>query len=986
MGIGIDVFNFDHSGLNSDETKPRILTPILFVRVWPEVTQSAIRLTAILPPEVNQFWLKRRFPQRDRRRQVLDGLGVLPVVSSGTDDDVEDSGPVVVPSIDETMSKLFDLTKPRWREYPNLAQRPSSPPLENVSEDGIYNRTLLMAVPSLKYAQRLYGELHRLAYKVTDEDLDRTALANLFPHDPSADSPQPATVPSDDHSSSPQIVELTLMNEDQRTAAEAAMHEPLMVVTGPPGTGKSTVVQTALANLALTGSTGLFASRNHQGLEAVEPKLNALVDPEQIILRPVYPFEEKSKRFEWQVLMLKLLCKPQRDAILNERDSERMRLKTLLGEQAADEERALRLLKLRDRLAEANGESHRLRTGMRPAIASLTETALTALPVLPMNRLARWLDWIGSIPRPVHRIVDAVGVPIIRLWAKRLISTIPDSSLHAVLNATLGGRDADALRSALVEWKVLAELVMAEQSARDAEVMIRSDTPIETIREQLSRRGEELRAGAASTLQLVAEAAGGDLSPERREEMAKLRAGLHNRGNDLSSDDPLVRDLARAFRRAMPEFIKSFPLWAVANLSISKAVPLTPALFNLAIIDEASQCDIPSAIPVLFRAQRAMIVGDPMQLAHVTQIGHEAEMNVRRRLSLHGMEVEDLTYAANSLFDVASTRRAACRIELRSHYRCDPDIAAYCNDTFYGKTLWVRTSCDGRLLGRSSVAGRTGCRWTNVEGKIIRAANGCYCPAHMESVILELEKLRDARFPGSIGVVTPFRVHADRLRDLVYQRIEQSVRSDWRFIVHTADGFQGDERDLMLFSLVGGVDMPEGSLNFLRNGPNRFNVAVSRARNVLHVIGDERWAASCSIPFITELLRRCRGSASKDRVIRQDLIGPVWEPRLAEALRRRGLPVEQQYPAAGYFLDIALLQGEMKLDIEVDGETYHRDPVTGERRLDDVYRDAVLRALDWQVMRFWVYELRENLDGCVKRVQQAFANVDAGERSEPATI
>jgi len=59
-----------------------------------------------------------------------------------------------------------------------------------------------------------------------------------------------------------------------------------------------------------------------------------------------------------------------------------------------------------------------------------------------------------------------------------------------------------------------------------------------------------------------------------------------------------------------------------------------------------------------------------------------------------------------------------------------------------------------------------------------------------------------------------------------------------KFLVSTAHGFQGDERDLILFSLCGGPDMPDGAKTFLRENPNLFNVAVSRARAVLHIVGN----------------------------------------------------------------------------------------------------------------------------------------------------
>ena len=60
-----------------------------------------------------------------------------------------------------------------------------------------------------------------------------------------------------------------------------------------------------------------------------------------------------------------------------------------------------------------------------------------------------------------------------------------------------------------------------------------------------------------------------------------------------------------------------FPIWAITNLTARTNFPLEFGLFDLLIIDEASQCDIPSAIPLIYRAKKVVIIGDPNQLRHV---------------------------------------------------------------------------------------------------------------------------------------------------------------------------------------------------------------------------------------------------------------------------------------------------------------------------------------------------------------------------------
>jgi very-short-patch-repair endonuclease len=71
---------------------------------------------------------------------------------------------------------------------------------------------------------------------------------------------------------------------------------------------------------------------------------------------------------------------------------------------------------------------------------------------------------------------------------------------------------------------------------------------------------------------------------------------------------------------------------------------------------------------------------------------------------------------------------------------------------------------------------------------------------------------------------------------------------------------------------------------------------------------------------------------------------------------------------APYTLDFALFHGERKLDIEVDGENYHRN-WDGELCRRDQIRSRRLADLGWDILRFWVYEIRDGLEGSVRRVQ-----------------
>ena len=105
------------------------------------------------------------------------------------------------------------------------------------------------------------------------------------------------------------------------------------------------------------------------------------------------------------------------------------------------------------------------------------------------------------------------------------------------------------------------------------------------------------------------------------------------------------------------------------------------------------------------------------------------------------------------------------------------------------------------------------------------------------------------------------------------------------------------------------------------------------------------------------------------------MIGPVWEPMLAEKLRLKGLPIEQQRYACGYYLDIALVAGEHKLDVEVDGRQ-HR--ILSSQRAKDLVRDNRLKANGWFVLRIDVADIIASLSECVEKVIVIWNKIDEG--------
>ena len=92
-----------------------------------------------------------------------------------------------------------------------------------------------------------------------------------------------------------------------------------------------------------------------------------------------------------------------------------------------------------------------------------------------------------------------------------------------------------------------------------------------------------------------------------------------------------------------------------------------------------------------------------------------------------------------------------------------------------------------------------------------------------------------------------------------------------------------------------------------------------------------------------------------------------WEKIFYKALYEKGIKTIPQYSIDQYILDMAIIKNDKKLNIEIDGERYHKD-WNGELLRKDQIRNQRMFELGWDVMRFWVYEIRDNLDDSVKKV------------------
>lgn len=397
--------------------------------------------------------------------------------------------------------------------------------------------------------------------------------------------------------------------------------------------------------------------------------------------------------------------------------------------------------------------------------------------------------------------------------------------------------------------------------------------------------------------------------------------------------------------------------------------------------------EISRDIPLLFRAKRAVIIGDPMQLQHISQLTLKQDKALIQKYGIDPI----WSYSSTSLYGIAVSKvQQQNIIQLRDHFRSCAEIIEYSNETFYDGSLRTATAYSKLKVPTGD---KPGIRWIHTEGKTIRPTNGsAFNPEEVSQVINELRRLVAAGYTGTIGVTTPFRMQAEQIMLKLKEEpelLDKLVRR-YDFLADTVHKFQGDERDLMIFSSVVTNNAPAGTVGFLEHTGNLFNVAVTRARSVLVVVGDYKYCISCEIGYLRKFaayydkLMNGREQANTDwgmTYTREYPSNPSfptvseWEKVLYTALFDAGIQTIPQYPADRYSLDLALiLPNGRKLDIEVDGEMYHRQ-WNKELSYRDQLRNQRMIELGWDVKRFWVYQVRDELPWCVSEVKKWYSKL-----------
>lgn len=428
----------------------------------------------------------------------------------------------------------------------------------------------------------------------------------------------------------------------------------------------------------------------------------------------------------------------------------------------------------------------------------------------------------------------------------------------------------------------------------------------------------------------------------------------------------LVQRLPKTISRLAPCMLVS---------PISAAQYLDTGAFDIVIFDEASQIPIWDAVGAMARGKQVIVVGDPKQLPPTSFFS-------RTETGDDEVEVEDL----ESMLDDCIAARVPW-LTLDWHYRSRHEsLITFSNRQYYGGRLLTFPSADTAATGvqHRQVAGvyeRSGSRTNPIEARAV-----------VDEI---LRRLGDpAKSNESIGVVTFSQAQQTLVENFLDSARREKPELDRFFgedipekvFVKNLENVQGDERDVILFSICYGPDaegrvaMNFGPLN-RQGGERRLNVAVTRARRELVVFSSlradqidlSRSRARGVQDLKTFLDFAARGASALSSVNTpggDDFESP-FEAEVATALRNVGWIVRAQVGCSGYRIDLAVVDperpGRYLLGVECDGASYHRARTARDR---DRLREEVLRGLGWTLHRVWSTDWWENPDAQVRSLNE----------------
>lgn len=463
-------------------------------------------------------------------------------------------------------------------------------------------------------------------------------------------------------------------------------------------------------------------------------------------------------------------------------------------------------------------------------------------------------------------------------------------------------------------------------------------------------------------------------------EIGMLQRTIRNNGRAMS-----IRKIFDSIPNLLPRMA---PCILMSPISVAQYFDAESPKFDLVIFDEASQLPTCEAVGAIARGKQLIVVGDPKQMPPTSFFS-------TNNIDEDNIEKEDLESILDDCLALSMPSR-----HLLWHYRSKHEsLIAFSNAKYYENKLLTFPSTDDisskvQLVQVKGFYDRSKTRTNEAEARAIT-----------NEVV---RRLSDPELSQrTMGIVTFSSVQQSLVEDMLNEVFSlrpdlerTALESSEPLFVKNLENVQGDERDVILFSICYGPDSTgKPTLNFgpvnREGGWRRLNVAVSRARYemmVFSTLRSEQIDLSRTASEGVAGLKAFLAYAEKGRIALppRPATSSVDEPSLeyiiAEAIAAAGYKVDTRIGTSDFRLDIGVVDPKNStryiLGIQTDGRNYHRSQTSGDREL---VQPDVLRALGWRVHRVWSAEWWEKPERVIAGIFAAIRDAEAA-RGMPEPI
>ena len=717
------------------------------------------------------------------------------------------------------------------------------------------------------------------------------------------------------------------LSDSQERVIKNIENNKFIAVQGPPGTGKSQTIVNLVAHLIANGKTVLVASRMDKAVDVVADRLNELGAP-FLALRAGRLNYQKQLSIELQNLLSGKvdIDSDYEDSLFAGVDDMKNHLNLIRG----CENKSEQIIKLEN-------DWHNMSVDVEEQ-----EKSIGKMQFIKINLKKAEIEAILQVIATLEKNIEKTG----------FLANIANFGSINTLKKILKLKDFEVTYENLGRLKSELQVAAMIWNLRKIEADIQKTGNLHVLSEQIRQMKKKQRPLAINILKgrrreglksLLRDQIKCNRLKIHAKSLVERRQNLQNRILETEDFKPLL---------------EAFPCWCVTTYAVSGSLPLKPGMFDVAIIDEASQCDIASCFPILFRAKKAVIVGDDKQLPHLSFLEKAKEQSFLSQYGIPDKYQLMWRFRTNSMFDLADYY-SMNSVMLDEHFRSLPPIIEFSNREFYGGRIRVmkKDVGEGKVLETVVVPdGKVDMDATRNLPEIEALVKRLY------DIVVEDERKNPDK-PVSIGIISPFRAQVEQLKVSVSKVLSDHMMKKHQIEIGTAHTFQGDERDVILMSWAFAQNSFPQSLTFLQK-PNLFNVAITRAKfKVINFVSRDPKDIQDGLfrdymSYIEEYNNKKQAIANCE--IDENIYKNKLEREIAEQIRALGHTVSAGVDIAGLSADLLV---DDKFIVEVDG-VEDNEP----QRISNMKKQSILERCGFKVNRITYREWQYSSNACLNRV------------------